>query len=77
MKYETETIIYCPQSFSGGGLYLMVNWLLGACMMGYYQGCSPHPAPPHRKTGCPAPRKSKPCTVVLNGGSGGGYPKSG
>ena len=43
---------YCPQSFSGGGLYLNVNWLLwsvhdgllwmyikgyyGACMMGYY-----------------------------------------
>ena len=25
---EKYVVIYCPQSFSGGGLYLKVNWLL-------------------------------------------------
>ena len=24
----TQKVHYCPQSFSGGGLYLKVNWLL-------------------------------------------------
>ena len=24
----SDTCLYCPQSFSGGGLYLNVNWLL-------------------------------------------------
>ena len=31
--------IYCPQSFSGGGLYLNVNGYYEACMMGYYDAC--------------------------------------
>ena len=30
---------YCPQSFSGGGLYLNVNGYYEACMMGYYEAC--------------------------------------
>ena len=37
-------LIYCPQSFSGGGLYLKVKWLLwNVCwvtmgrVMGYYR----------------------------------------
>ena len=28
--------ICCPQSFSGGGLYLKGSGYYGACMMGYY-----------------------------------------
>ena len=39
--------LYCPQSFSGGGLYLNGSWLLwsvndgllGLCIMGYYGAC--------------------------------------
>ena len=40
-------LTYCPQSSSGGGLYLNGSWLLwsvndgllGLCIMGYYGAC--------------------------------------
>ena len=46
---------YCPQNFSGGGLYLnwiwllwsVYDWLLWLCLMGYYYVCmmgSAHPS---------------------------------
>ena len=37
----THCWFYCPQSFSGGGLYLKVKWLLWSVYdgMGYYDMC--------------------------------------
>ena len=45
--WKMDILPYCPQSFSGGGLYLNGSWLLwsvndglqGLCIMGYYGAC--------------------------------------
>ena len=46
-KLDFMSSSYCPQSFSGGGLYLKVKWvtmerddgLLWLCINGYYEAC--------------------------------------
>ena len=36
---STAVIFYCPQSFSGGGLYLKVKWLLWSVYDGLLRLC--------------------------------------